>query len=73
MYTSTNGNRIFFPAAGYRNGSSLDGAGSGGYYWSRTLIADTPYFAYGLYLSSGGVYYDYRGCGHTVRPMRPKN
>ena len=73
MYTSTNGNRIFFPAAGFRNGTSLDGAGSFGDYWSRTLDADTPYGACYLRIGSGYLYYYYRSCGHAVRPLRPKN
>ncbi len=76
MYTSTNGNRIFFPAAGFRYGTSLGNAGSFGYFWSRTLYADDPRDAYGLYLYSGDVdyyYYGYRSYGRPVRPLRPKN
>ena len=34
-----NGNSIFLPAAGYRDDSDLDGAGSYGYYWSSSLFA----------------------------------
>ena len=32
--TGRNGNSIFLPAAGWRNGSSLDNAGEYGRYWS---------------------------------------
>ena len=34
-----NGNSIFFPAAGFGNGTSLYGAGSDGVYWSRSLCS----------------------------------
>jgi hypothetical protein len=39
--SKSNGNTIFLPAAGYRNSTSYDNAGSEGYYWSRSL--DTYY------------------------------
>jgi uncharacterized protein (TIGR02145 family) len=31
-----NGNSVFLPAAGYRDGSSLNGTGSYGHYWSSS-------------------------------------
>lgn len=34
LVTGRNGNSIFLPASGYRNGTSLAGGGSGGNYWS---------------------------------------
>ena len=37
--SKTNGNSIFLPAAGYRGGSALYYAGSGGDYWSSSLCA----------------------------------
>ena len=51
-----NGNSIFLPAAGYRDGSSLDFAGSCGYYWSSTPREYYDYRAYGL-----GFYSDAHG------------
>ena len=42
-----NGNSIFFPASGYRNGTGLNGRGSNGGYWSASLNSQT----YGYYLS----------------------
>ena len=68
-----NGNSIFLPAAGYRYGSSLDYAGSYGYYWSSSLYTGSPYYAYVLLFGSDGVgwYYDYRYYGHSVRPVCP--
>lgn len=75
LFTASNGNSIFLPAAGRRYDTSLSDAGSFGDYWSRTLRAG-PYNAYGLYFNSGGVYVAYvndyfRYYGHTVRPVRP--
>ena len=34
LVTGPNGNSIFLPAAGQRDGTSLTNAGSSGYYWS---------------------------------------
>jgi hypothetical protein len=69
--TGPNGNSIFLPAAGYMSEGSLNGAGSGGYYWSSSLDTDSPYCAYLVYFSSGGVdwNYLYRYYGFTVRPV----
>ena len=66
-----NGNSIFLPAAGYRYDSSLDYAGSYGYYWSSSLYTGDPKFAYYLYFTSVGVDWDgnYRYIGFTVRPV----
>ena len=53
--TGPNGNSIFLPAAGSRNGASLYDAGSRGFYWSSSLDTDYPYRAWRVYFSSGGV------------------
>ncbi len=65
--TGANGNSIFLPAAGYRNGSSLDDVGSKGYYWSSTPNGSNN--AYYLYFDSSGqnMYNDYRSYGLSVR------
>jgi len=71
LVTGPNGNSIFLPAAGYRYGTSLDDAGSGGYYWGSTAIEYSVSGAYGLGFSSGGYWnsnssrYD----GFSVRPV----
>ena len=72
LFTAPNGNSLFLPAAGYRNNSSLDNAGSYGYYWSSSLYAGIPDYAWGLLFNSGSCYVDYygRGCGRSVRPVR---
>ena len=69
--SKTNGNSIFFPAAGIRWNGKLDYAGSDGNYWSSTLYESYPRSAWYLYCY-GGVYsdYDYRSSGRSVRPVR---
>ena len=66
-----NGNSIFLPAAGYRNGSSLDVAGSCGYYWSSTPDEIYDYGAYGLYFYSDDHYMSLHGSRYGGRSVRP--
>ena len=67
-----NGNSIFLPAAGFRYYSSLNSAGSYGYYWSCTLSSDDPSSArYPCFNSSRiTMYSNYRYFGQSVRPVR---
>lgn len=51
--SNINGNSIFFPASGYRNGTGLYNRGSYGYYWSASLYSSV--YGYYLYFGSGGV------------------
>ena len=69
--TGPNGNSIFLPAAGYRDGSSLNGTGSGGLYWSSTPSDYGDYDAYYLgFNSSGhGMGYGYRYGARSLRPV----
>ena len=69
--TGPNGNSIFLPATGYRNGSILGNAGSVGYYWSASLNESYPYNAWYLYFLSGyhGADYSARYYGHPVRAV----
>lgn len=66
-----NGNSIFLPAAGCRYDSSLDYAGSRGYYWSSSLCTDYPLNAWSVYFNSDNVYGDSysRRYGFSVRPV----
>ena len=66
-----NGNSIFLPAAGCRYDSSLDYAGSRGYYWSSSLFTDYPLNAWSVYFNSDNVYGDSysRRYGFSVRPV----
>ncbi len=67
-----NGKRLFLPAAGYRDGSSLGRAGSLGYYWSSSLDTDDPSNAWDLGFFSGycGMGSGNRYYGQSVRPVR---
>lgn len=73
--SKANGNSIFLPAAGYRYGTSLGSAGSGGHYWSRSL--NTSNSNDGRHLnffdSSNINTYSYYGSGRfdgrSVRPV----
>ena len=66
--TGPNGNSIFLPAAGFRDGSSLYLAGSDGYYWSST---PNDFYAFSLYFYSSNHYMGSygRGYGRSVRPV----
>ena len=72
LFTATNGNSLFLPAAGYRSGTSLNGAGTVGYYWSSSLNTDDLGSAWDLSFGSGscGMSGSYRFRGFTVRPVR---
>ena len=72
LFTASNGNSLFLPAAGYRLGSSLDYAGSIGYYWSSSLHTGQSDSARLLGSLSDGCYmgYSYRVFGRPVRPVR---
>ena len=41
-FTASNGNSLFLPAASYRNGTSLNGVGVLGCYWSSSLNTGNP-------------------------------
>ena len=72
LVTGPNGKSIFLPAAGDRSGSSLNGAGSYGSFWSSSLYTDDPSGAWYVYFNSGNVG---RGStytrffGQSVRPV----
>ena len=69
--TGPNGSSIFLPAAGYRLGSSLYGAGGYGYCWSSAPDWSDARRAYYLYFDSSGhsLYLFYRSNGQSVRPV----
>ena len=71
VVSKKNGNSIFLPAAGYRDGTSLNNAGSYGYYWSSAPLSSNTYDAYSLYFNSGRhLVFDYnRYYGRSVRPV----
>lgn len=65
------GGRIFLPAAGNRNGTSLNNAGSNGNYWGATPNSSNAYYACSLYFYSGSrrVGRSSRFVGFPVRPV----
>lgn len=72
LFTATNGNSLFLPAAGFRVEGSLYYAGSYGLYWSSSLTTGHPYGAWLLDFNSGNCYmgHYYRSSGPSVRPVR---
>lgn len=62
---------LFLPAAGRRNGTSLDYAGSNGFYWSSSLRTNNSGYARSAGFYSSDVYRDsyYRYFGQSVRPV----
>ena len=70
--TGPNGNSLFLPAAGCRDGNSFYDVGAYGYYWSSTLHVDRSFYAYYLMFTYNEVdYHNYhRYQGFTVRAVR---
>ena len=71
----SNGNSIFLPAAGSRDGTSLYNAGGDGIYWSRSLSTNFSFcgyiLSYNYYYSSGMFSGNFeRSLGQSVRPVR---
>ena len=69
-----NGNSIFLPYAGFRNGTDLVELGSSGYYWSSSLYVKTSYCScyMGLDYDDVGWTYGGRCFGLSVRPVLNK-
>ncbi len=70
LFTASNGNSLFLPAAGFRWNDELISAGSWGKYWSSSLVTDVPYYARGFLFNSDGYgMYGPRGEGRSVRAV----
>ena len=73
FFTGPNGNRIFFPAAGYKDKKGLRERLEYGYYWSDTISLDDNGSVYNLYFCCGsGLYFNDLGArsdGFSVRPV----
>lgn len=65
--------RDFLPAAGYRNDTDLNNAGSNGNYWSSSLNTDNPNNAWNVNFNSDNVNRNNnnRNNGQSVRPVCP--
>lgn len=68
-FTATNGNYVFFPAAGYWRDGSKGGVGNYGYYWGSSPSGSVD--AYRLYFENGFKVVDdsNRSGGYAVRPV----
>lgn len=73
MLTSNiNGNKLFLPAAGSRNGSSLADASTLGCYWTSFLLSNPPSGAQYFKVSTDSLYnawYGDRSNGYSVRAV----
>lgn len=70
--TGPNGNHIFLPAAGYKNGANVLNKDVAGYYWSSTLLTKSNGRAcYMIFDNESYVNDDYsrRYSGRSVRPV----
>lgn len=72
LFSASNGNSLFLPAAGYRYYGDLYYAGGCGYYWSSSLATGYPRNAWLLGFNSGdyGMGSIVRSDGRSVRPVR---
>ena len=72
LFTASNGNSLFLPAAGDRWGDELYDAGDWGSYWSSSLDTGIPDYAWLFCFDSDyyDMYYTNRGYGFSVRPVR---
>ena len=69
LFTASNGNSLFLPAAGYRFGS-IEGAGRYGYYRSCSLGTDYPLLA-GVFCFDQGAWGETDSDRHSGLPVRP--
>ena len=64
------GAQLFFPAAGYCYGGSVDFVGSYGHYWSSSLSSSGLQYAYFLGFSNGNVYWQDDSSRYGGFPVR---
>lgn len=74
IFTATNGNSLFLPAAGYRSSRDRRDLDSHGSYWSSSLDESYTIDAWYVNFYSDGqsVGSQYRYLGRTVRPVRSR-
>lgn len=75
LFTASNGDSLFLPAAGYRLDGELDDVGNLGRYWSSSIHMGGPDDGWSFGFDSGhynlGGYID-RGRGHSVRAVHSR-
>ena len=72
LTSKSNGNSIFLPAAGFRYDSSLNYAGSHGYYCLNSLDVSAPHYVWYMHWHSDGVVDsrdNARSVGYSIRPV----
>ncbi|MBQ2076313.1 MAG: hypothetical protein II471_02255 [Bacteroidales bacterium] len=74
LFTGSNGNSIFMPAAGYRSDSSFYHDGSEGHYWSSTPMIGDPFaMVWYFYFELGDYTHNIapasRSFGYSVRAV----
>lgn len=70
LLTGPNGNTLFMPLTGYKEGSNVYGKASAGYFWSSTLGNGYPYNAFCLVFEQSAFDKNVlRHCGRTIRPV----
>lgn len=77
-FTGKNGNKLFLPAGGARNGETVHYAGTVGYYWTGTLATEQSFHkqrAHRLYIGAEGLNHNaaIRYSGFSIRPVRDRN
>ena len=72
LFTASNGNSLFIPAAGYYYASTLELAAWRGLYWSSSLYMNNTDGARNFYFNSEGyLLFNFGRClGQSVRPVR---
>ncbi len=75
LFTASNGNSLFLPAAGYAEGHSAYTSINKGYYWSNQLLYSDPSRAYYLNFSSDQceMRQAFRYLGYSIRPVLTKH
>ena len=73
LFTGSNDNSIFMPAAGYYDGTTHYVEGGGGRYWSSSLKTDETNRAWGCGFTSTecAMFANYRYYGRPIRAVRP--
>lgn len=72
LFTASNGQSLFIPAAGYRMSDKVEYVGSDGKYWSSSVYTDYPDLVWSFYFDSinyGTDLYE-KASGFTVRLVR---
>lgn len=69
-FTASNGNYIFFPAAGNMADVTIYSRGSSGLYWSRSFYSASDAFRIGFASGGNDVGVNNRMLGFSVRPVR---